>query len=378
VFNKISVVIVDTMSVFHSLKSPNTNKKEIDLMDKFTNLSPRGYMNSVKVFMPKLSEELAKKSGYEIFSDRYLQLPLKEVELHDWFDLFNIKPTESTGILLSKAVNKLIVDEEDFGFSDLYENIEGETGFDESIKTGLIEMLRNIEKLDIFSDEGTNIKDIVKGGQISVLDISALGRVGGYDIRSLIVSIIGKRLLFERTVYSTVEMQSEANLIDDEISKDITKEHPLVYMLVDEAHLFLPSEGKTFSSEVLIDWIKLGRHPGLSVILATQEPSALHPTAIRQADLIIAHNITAQDDIQALGKARQTYMSKSEGIEVMVSKMKPIRGLSIIFDDALRTKKYCLVRPRTSIHTGLDASAIRKSNKKTVKKGSRGIKIFKK
>ena len=172
-------------------------------------------------------------------------------------------------------------------------------------------------------------------------------------------------------------MQSEAGLIDIPVTKDITKEHPLLYMLIDEAHLFLPSDGKTFSSDVLIDWIKLGRHPGLSLIMATQEPSALHSAALRQADVIISHNITSQDDINALGRARQTYMSKSRSIDEIVSQMDPKRGLSVIFDDMKRKMEYCLVRPRMTLHTGLDASAIKWKDDAQSGKSRKFIKLVK-
>ena len=61
-----------------------------------------------------------------------------------------------------------------------------------------------------------------------------------------------------RTLYTTLEMQAEANLIDEEVAKDITKEHPLVYMMIDEAHLFLPAKGKTIATDALIDWMDSG------------------------------------------------------------------------------------------------------------------------
>lgn len=198
----------------------------------------------------------------------------------------------------------------------------------------------------------------MKGNQLSILDISYLGRIGGFDVRNLIISIIARHLLRERTLYTTLEMQAEAGLISTEISKDIAKEHPIVYMMIDEAHLFLPSTHETLSSETLIDWIKLGRHPGLSLILATQEPSALHESAIRQADIILAHNLTSNDDLEALGKAKQSFMSGKNDIQTIVSTMEFKKGLAVVFDDKTRKIEMVRIRPRLTLHTGVDASAI--------------------
>lgn len=374
---RLSVIIVDTMSVFHSLKTANTNEAEIDQMGRFTKLHPKGYDNKVKIFIPKIAEDLVKESGYDMLYDSYLTFSLSDIEINDWLTVFNLRPTEPVGVLISRVIGILTTDKEPFDFENIYQTIERQESFNNDVKSALIEMMKIIEKMEVFERLGTQMSDIVKGGRVSVLDISSLGRISGYDIRSLLISIIAKKLLFERIVFSTVEMQSEAGLIDAYISKDITKDHPLVYMLIDEAHLFLPANGRTFSSDVLIDWIKLGRHPGLSLVMATQEPSALHSAALRQADIIISHNITSQDDIDALGRARQTYMTRARSIEEIVSQMDPRRGLSVIFDDVKRKMEYCLVRPRRTIHTGVDASAIKWKDQKKDIVYDRKIKIYK-
>lgn len=256
-----------------------------------------------------------------------------------------------------KVIDELLQTQKPFGYEEIYAEI-GSQKADDYIKESLKNLFRMTEELKIFDKIGTPYSSIVKGGQISVLDISYLGQVGGFDIRNLIVEIVGKRLLSERTLYTTLEMQFEAKLIDEEISKDIIKEHPLVYMMIDEAHLFLPSNDRTLATDVLIDWIKLGRHPGLLLILATQEPSALHESAIRQSDIMIAHNVTSSDDVAALGKAKQSFMTGSQDIQKIVSTMEFKKGLAVMFDDKTRKIEMCRVRPRLTIHSGVDVSAV--------------------
>jgi len=353
---KIAVLVVDTMSVFHSLKRPNANAREVERMRDFGGIQSRGFEDWVRIFLPKLSVERLKAQGGDVHHDGLLQLSLHDIEPGDWMSLFGLDPTDAAASLLILVTEKLRATPR-FGFPAIQAAIEGESA-PEAAKEALRGLFTMVESLKLFSEEGTPLDTLVKGGQLSVLDISYLGRVGGFDVRTLIIAILGRRLLADRTLYTTLEMQSESGLVVNAIAKDITERYPLVYMLIDEAHLFLPAEGRTLASDVLIDWIKLGRHPGLSLILATQEPSALHASAVRQADILIAHNVTSHDDVEALGKAKQSYMVGDQNIQKIVSTMETKRGLAVVFDDKTRKMILCRVRPRLTHHSGVDASAL--------------------
>lgn len=349
---RLSLIVVDTMSVFHGLKTENRDEVEIERLKDFNGLKPADYSDEVDIFMPKLS--LDKYSEDEKPDhDNLIQFPLKDVGATEWLSLFDLKPTEPVGILLWNVIDELKEGHEYFSFKDIYERLEdeGETGL------ALKNFFRQIEELNIFTEKESSFEELTTGGNISVLDMSYLGRLKGYDVRNLLVSIIGKKLLQKRTLYSTLEMQAKAGIIEDGLKNKVT-ENPLIYMIIDEAHLFLPKGKETLSSDVLLDWVKLGRHPGLSLVMATQEPSAIHESVIRQSDMIMSHNLTSHDDIEALEKARQSYMSDGKDIKSRVSQMENKRGLAIIFDDNTRSMEMCMVRPRRSLHTGMDASAL--------------------
>lgn len=354
---KIATIIIDTMSVFHSLKTPNTISMETKRLKDFNLPQPKGFPDKVKIFMPQAAIRKFMAEGHHISFDHPLQLPLNEVEVFDWLKLFDISPTEPAGVMLIRVISELLATGKRFDFTDIYSMINNMRGKEE-VKESVVSLFKLVEKTELFHKVGTPYGALVRGGQVSVLDVSYLSFIGAFDLRSLVVALVGRRLLKERTLYTTLEMQADAGLVDVGIAGKITKAHPLVYMLIDEAHLFLPSSGKTFASDPLIDWIKVGRHPGLSLIFATQEPSALHESAIRQSDVIIAHNVTASADVEALGKAKQTFMSPGQDIQKIVSTMEPKRGLAVIFDDKTRKIEMCRIRPRLSLHTGLDATAM--------------------
>jgi DNA helicase HerA-like ATPase len=52
-----------------------------------------------------------------------------------------------------------------------------------------------------------------------------------------------------------------------------------------------------------------GRTPGVSLVAATQRPSALPAAAVSQAGLLLAHRLTAAADVEALSAAAPTYLS---------------------------------------------------------------------
>jgi len=351
---RISVIIIDTMSVFHSLKVQNHNRTEIAMLKDFNNMKPTGLGDFARIIVPKLAIDMLKENEFQISYDGVLEIPFNLIEPHDWLTLFGLSLTEPLGTHLIRAYDRL----EERTFSTLYEAIETTSDSDASAQP-LLTLFHTLEGTGLFSNEKKDITDLSMGGKLSILDISSLKSVGGFDLRNLVVSVLARHLLHDRTVYSTIEMQSEAGLIDTMVAKNITEKHPIVYMMIDEAHLFLPKDRTTLSSDVLIDWIKLGRHPGLSLILATQEPSALHESAIRQSDMIISHNITASDDVEALGKAKQSYMKGDNDIQKIVSTMESKRGLAVIFDDRTQKVEMCRIRPRLSLHAGIDASALR-------------------
>ncbi len=350
--DNISLILVDTMSVFHSLKKCNSNEKEIKLMDDF-DIEPENFSKKLNILIPEIAIKKANEDSAELHYDEVLKIPLEKVAVHEWLELFDLDLTSEIGTLLSQIITGL-KERGRFSFDDLYEQIEKTDHGKRETRSKLINLFKTIEKKNLFSEEGT--KTFVRPGDITVLDISYLGRIGDFDLRRLVVSIFARDQMAKRTLYTTIEMQAQADLLEKGNEKSMLDKHPIVYMLIDEAHLFLPKNKKTLSSSPLIDWIKLGRHPGLSLIMATQEPSALHPTAIRQSDMIIAHNMTSNDDLNALKLAKQSYMKR--GLDEVVADMEFKRGLAMIFDDRRRELQLCKIRPRHTLHTGVDASAL--------------------
>ncbi|GAA0283885.1 ATP-binding protein [Halobacterium noricense] len=117
----------------------------------------------------------------------------------------------------------------------------------------------------------------------------------------------------------------------------------LPWLLVDEAHACASG-----AAAGAVDTLYTrGRAPGASVVLATQRPNALPETAISQSDLVVAHRLTSQRDVDALAATRPTYLSGSVG-----AKLPSRTGDALVVDDATETVCTVRVRERRTEHGG--------------------------
>ncbi|MFB6072034.1 MAG: ATP-binding protein [Halobacterium sp.] len=117
----------------------------------------------------------------------------------------------------------------------------------------------------------------------------------------------------------------------------------LPWLLVDEAHAC--ASGVAASAVETL--YTRGRAPGASVVLATQRPSALPDAAVSQADLLVAHRLTAGADVDALAATRPTYLAGG-----VADRLPERTGDALVVDDATETACTVRVRERRTKHGG--------------------------
>jgi DNA helicase HerA-like ATPase len=98
--------------------------------------------------------------------------------------------------------------------------------------------------------------------------------------------------------------------------------------------------------------VKEGRQPGLSIVVATQQPSAIDSDVLSQCDAILCHKITTREDIKSLNKLSQDYMGGE--LKTYVQNIDNV-GEAVYVDDEEETVKMMKVRPRKSKHGGGEA-----------------------
>ena len=336
----IATLVIDTMGIFWTLARGNEPQKELL---KEWGSEPKGF--DVNVFVPAGHVDEYTKRHIDVIP---FSVPVDHLQGYDWCDLFNIEETSPLGVLLVRTIEDMREAENEFSLGDVVSRINEDERSDEITKMAAENYFRTAASWGIFEKNASGFSELIKSGSTAILDMSS---IENNIVRSAVVAIISRDIyakrLQERRTYERMSMGDG----------EVVQEMPMVWMFIDEAHLFVPSEGKTLASEVLInEWVRQGRQPGLSIIFATQRPAALHPDIISQSDLVMCHRLTAKDDIEALEAMRPTYMR--ENIGDSIKKMGAERGIAFVVDDTSESTHLVKVRPRYSWHGGNEPNAL--------------------
>ncbi|MBI2673417.1 DUF87 domain-containing protein, partial [Candidatus Woesearchaeota archaeon] len=345
---RISVLIFDTMGIFWTMKYQN--EKEMDLLKKW-DIQPKAL--DVKVYTPEGSYEKYKSQGFP--TDYSFTIKTSEISASDWADIFEIKLTESIGILIERIISELKEENDDYEIKDIIKKIQEDTKSEKNIKDAAENRFVAATGFGLFSKGGTAIKDIVKPGQVSIIDTSAYtSESGSWSIKNLVIGLICKKLLAERILIRKLEELATINEKSIEIK---TEEMPLVWILIDEAHTALPKKGKTAATDALVQLLREGRQPGISLVLATQQPGEIHKDVLTQSDIVISHRLTSKADIEALNSMMQTYLISD--LQRYLNELPKLKGSAIILDDNSERIYPARIRPRFTWHGGESPTAIK-------------------
>ncbi|MFB6126229.1 MAG: ATP-binding protein [Halolamina sp.] len=117
----------------------------------------------------------------------------------------------------------------------------------------------------------------------------------------------------------------------------------LPWLFVDEGHVFFDG----VADAPLRRLFTRGRAPGVGLVVATQRPGALPSVAVSQADLTVAHRLTAASDLEALTAASPAYL---EG--TVRERLPETVGRALVVDDATERAHRVAVRERATPHEG--------------------------
>jgi len=357
----LSVILLDTMGVYWTMKYPNMQDAELL---KEWEMEPKPL--DVKIYTPAGFYKKFKDEG--IPTDFPFSIRPMDVDPSDWCMSFGFDVNSAEGVLLSKVVQALIKEGESFEMDDVIGMGNDDTESDHVVKSVVMNQFEKAKGWGIFSKEGTALKDLVSGGQVTVLDVSPYATMAsGWAIKGLEVGLIGRKLFNERMIARKTEEFSTIDAAMHYFTKggEEKLERPLVWLVLDEAHELLPKEGKTSATDALITILREGRQPGISLILASQQPGKIHTDVMTQSDVVLSHRLTAKVDVDALGQLMQSYMRK--GLDEELNLLPAVKGSAVIFDDMNERLFPIQVRPRTTWHGGGAPIAI-KEKKEFLKK----------
>ncbi len=331
----IGIVVADTLGIFWTSVFPN--KKEMEALQEWE-LMPEG-IDATIFSSPEMVENYREKG----IDARELSISTSALSSFHWCNLFGISFSSLPAVAISRALYEL---KEEYDIDDIKEKILKDDEIDNETKLICQNFFTMAESWKIFKKKGLRCSEIVQKGKISILDLSPYPE----NLKAIILAVIGEMFFEERVKERKRDEERKMGIID------IESEIPLIWLAIDEAHVFLPQEEKITKEVYINRWMRQGRQPGLTLILATQRPSSLDNEVLSHADIIICHRLTTQEDIDSLNKIRPTYMKESIG--EAIKKMGAEKGIAIVIDDVTEAVHVIKVRPRKSWHGGEEPSAV--------------------
>jgi DNA helicase HerA-like ATPase len=331
-------IVIDPQGIFWTMSQSNDGQRDL-LFD--WDLTPVGF--DVNILVP--GDPVDRYGGSDIIEAmesrgvRFQSLLLNpsDVSAEMWCDLFGLDINELMGILVFKIARDCRLKlRKDFFIEDMIKEAERSRAL-EKTKEAVIRKLEMALDWNIFERyRYREIWEIISPSAINVVDLSTLEQAR-YGLRNLVVGVLARFIFNQRTVARRRE------------SLGLSSSLPRVWLAVDEAQNFCPAGKSALAKEVLIRWAKEGRQPGLSLIVATQQPSAIDKEILTQCGLKIVHRLTAREDRKAINALSEDYLN--EVLEGALSQVTKI-GEALFIDDDKEHVELVKVHPRMSEHGG--------------------------
>lgn len=389
--NAQAVVLLDTMNVFitmpHSIEDVyDTGSKQLRELKKWA-LEKENF--NILLLYPRGTS--APPEG----ASREIAIRPADLSGEDWAALFALDTySDPMGQLISDVYEKVVLEgyddlngtrvnpNRDYSIDDMTSCIDSchdiTTGYQQDTIRAIKARLNAIRRLPVFSQTGTNLKDIFVPGQLSILLLRDLEQ----NLRSLLVGTFVKKIMEFRSVsdkyerlaavhkvrFSTLKEKGDEEGAQQEYEKyegylkEAQKGLPRGWVVIDEAHNYMPAKGITPSGGPLRKYVNEGRNLGLSIVVATQNPSALDPSIRRNADILIIHSMSMRDDISTTEGMINTFLPdsfefsnervSSRVFEQLVRTL-PL-GYALVSNDRSNRVFAAKIRPRITVHGGVE------------------------
>jgi uncharacterized protein len=383
------VLILDTMNVYLTMPFgvEGVHAEDSDAVKELRKWNLEAEQLPITLFRTRGATTPAAVSSTEI--------TLRPADLgpDEWCGLFEVDPfADPLGHLITELYAHVATDgyqsagnfvppKADFVLQDLLNALEQDRGLDRyhrDTRESLRRRLDVIRRVPLFSDEGLDVRQLFRPGNVSVLLLRDLDQA----MRSVLVALITKRVMQLRGISEQHERMIPIHMaranklassdpsgalreraLADQCRADALAGLPRSWIIIDEAHNYIPARGAIASRKPLKKYVDEGRNLGLSIVVATQQPSGLDPSLQRNADMLLIHSLSHHDDIVAaegmINTAAPTEVTvdrqKIEGsrsFETLVRNL-PL-GYALASTDRANRLFPIRIRPRVTVHGGSD------------------------
>lgn len=342
----VATFLIDTQSQFWTLRYPPRGDEGASQENELAKwrLKP-GSLADAAIFVPPGTSKFL---GDEID----LRLRPRDVLHEEWCALLGQEVYSPQGHLLGQVIEKL--GDADYSLEDMLKLLrEGRLASTvaDSSRSVLVYRLGDYARTGLFHPDGIRIEELVLAGRCNIFMLRDLRD----DDKALVTAILARQLF---TIMGKYHQQRR-------VSGFFAKSRPLkeqlpsrVWLLIDEAHVVCPNNGTSPARAALVEYVKRGRDAGLSLALATQQPSAVDDRVLSQVNISLSHRLTFQNDIvsaiariptKTLGSIRVggTKLSSFDDILRLLD-----AGQCFVGDHSTSRTVLLQMRPRITAHAG--------------------------
>lgn len=340
-----AVVIFDVQNQFWTLALPPNpdlpeDRLQIRSLEEWS-LKPKCFQH-VDLWLPAgCQSNLPGKSVFRLSPD--------QLEESDWLELLELERYSAIG----QALLGLLVDggsKEPVALASRAQQGRTLSRFQQSTIDALRWRLQALANTDLIGEPGVNINQFLVPGRVSTFLLRDLSE----SLCALTVGVLVRSFTKKMGAYHHARRVNRR--YEKEMSPIDLPERLCV--ILDEAHIVAPREGRTAATLPIIDYVKRGRDAGLSLVFATQQPSAVHNKLMSQIDLTLTHALGFETDLQAALARMPTRTSveyersgfKFASLPDAIRALDP--GEAIVADSSNGRVFMIKIRPRISAHGG--------------------------
>lgn len=340
-----SILIFDVQDQFWTLaRAPDQgldeDKSQIDAIREWGLQSQQ--LEKVKLWAP---------AGYKtpLPGVSALQISPSQMSSEDWLSLLSVERFSAIGQALLTLVKQ---HPSEIPSKLALRCVSGSvlSAFQSSTLEALRWRLESIAEEDLISANGLSLDSFLVPGTASIVLMRQLGDA----MRALIVGVI-TRLVADRMSAHHQEKRASRRL--GTLQHDSTLPDRL-WLFLDEAHVVVPAGASTAATAPVIDYVKRGRDAGLSLVFATQQPSAVDPKLMSQMDITLTHFLGFEADLQSAVARMPTRASfsyevgSSKGVD-LPNVLRSLDPGECIAADSCSGRVFAMrVRPRVTAHGG--------------------------
>ncbi len=373
-------LVLDIMDIFWTSRIPLSDSGSPEIVRQYDLMHQKGYEAqdlAIDIWIPNgFQNDQIDPEGFHALS-----ITPSDLELDDWAALFDVDIfTEPRGMLIADVIAHVgrdgytrqdgtnIPPNLNFSFAEILDCLESDHDFENNYRPDTIRSIRqrmsSYAALPLFSENGTPLTDLLRPFRVSVLMMARVPDA----LKQVIVATLLRRIMRARrdASFAQKRLDLDPSLVESErveLLEFVQSNVPRTWVCLDEAHVLAGTSERTIAREALVKFAKEGRNYGLSLAVATQQPSALDSRLLSQTETLIAHQLTSPADASIAHKAMRSPAPETVKIdgENSTSEML-LRRLgqgeaAFSCGNAPHLQRMCVVgiRPRVTAHGGYEA-----------------------